>query len=673
MVLEAHDMTKTCKTTLKVGDVLNNKWIILGFIDKGGMGEVYRAHQTNLNRDVAIKVVSREWLESIDEGDEEAETLVQRFRREVQAMAQIRHPNILQVFDYDSITVKKCDQDTSIEYITMEYIPGGSLRDTMSEEGFYPEEDLIKTWLRRYFFPVLTGVMALHDSGIVHRDLKPENILMDQDTPKIADFGLARSNRLKPVTQSMDVKGSPHYMSPEHFFDFKRADQRADVYSLGKMLFEAVEGKIKSGTTPFRSAKLAKAESPFFQELNRIVQMATAESRDERTESVRDLLGQLERTIHGLAFQKKTEKSSGLHSASHFSKPKWIWAGIVIAVLSVMSMTIWHLMGEPGLRLQKADVSTSTGQHEIKSKPGNGTKTETEVARDDSFAAEHSGKQHLIQGGAFTIPDVVDGNNEQSVQVAPFYMDAFFVTNQQFVDFLNHNLSQISIESGVVKGIGANWFLLGEVRSGYEPIVYLNNEFHISDPAYASSPALRVTGYGASAFAQYFGRRLPTPVEMLFAMVKGTDSSKVNVDPSRDVSVPPMEGMMRMMGEWQNEMENGPGEDRSSASPERNSNSKDSAEPMGSEFLLSAASFSANLLGIKGLNHEIGEWVYTEGQGQPSGDVSKTHRYAVIGGIEGAPTDKNSLPSVVERFPWEGFEEIGFRTVISATPGDSAK
>jgi len=87
MVLEAHDMTKTCKTTLKVGDVLNNKWVILNFIGKGGMGEVYRAHQSNLNCDVAIKVVSREWLESIDEGDEEAETLVQRFRREVQAMA----------------------------------------------------------------------------------------------------------------------------------------------------------------------------------------------------------------------------------------------------------------------------------------------------------------------------------------------------------------------------------------------------------------------------------------------------------------------------------------------------------------------------------------------------------------------------------------------------------
>ncbi|MBW2347500.1 MAG: protein kinase [Deltaproteobacteria bacterium] len=107
-------MTKTCKTTLKVGDVLNNKWVIHNFIGKGGMGEVYRAHQSNLNCDVAIKVVSREWLESIDEGDEEAETLVQRFRREVQAMAQIRHPNILQVFDHHAITVEKCDKEASL-------------------------------------------------------------------------------------------------------------------------------------------------------------------------------------------------------------------------------------------------------------------------------------------------------------------------------------------------------------------------------------------------------------------------------------------------------------------------------------------------------------------------------------------------------------------------------
>ena len=334
-------------------------------------------------------------------------------------------------------------------------------------------------------------------------------------------------------------------------------------------------------------------------------------------------------------------------------------------------MAVWHFMGEPGLNPPKGSFLTAPDRHQTQAKPGNGAITGPADIGNDSFASEHLGKQHLIQGGSFTIPAVLDGGTEQSVQVEPFYMDEFFVTNQQFVDFLNHNLSQISIESGVVKGGGANWFLLGEVRSGYEPIVYRNNEFHVNDPAHASSPVLRVTGYGASAFANYFGRRLPTEVEILFAMVKGTDNSKVNAEPSKDVSAQPMGGMMRMMGDWKNETENWPRQNWGSASPERNPSAKDKAEPKSSGFLLSATSFSPNLLGIKGLNHEIGEWIYIE-QVQLSGDSSKTNRYAVIGGIEGAPTDKYSLPAVVGRFPWEGFEEIGFRTVKSASADNSA-
>jgi serine/threonine protein kinase len=88
-------MTKYCKNTLNVGDVLNNKWVVLEFIGKGGMGEVYRAHQTNLKRDVAIKVISREWLESLENGDEEAETIPQRFRREGQAKSSSSLPSVI--------------------------------------------------------------------------------------------------------------------------------------------------------------------------------------------------------------------------------------------------------------------------------------------------------------------------------------------------------------------------------------------------------------------------------------------------------------------------------------------------------------------------------------------------------------------------------------------------
>ena len=190
-------------------------------------------------------------------------------------MAQVRHPNILQIFDYGSTEAKKGIDQYPVEYIVMEYIPGETLRYTMSEEGFYPEHDLTLTWLHDFFMPILDGVRAIHVSDMVHRDLKPENILMDGQVPKIADFGLARSGRLKAVTQSMDVKGTAHYMSPEHFFDFRKADYRADIYSLGKILYEAIDGKIDKKILPLKTASLASSETPFFQKLDDIIGEAT--------------------------------------------------------------------------------------------------------------------------------------------------------------------------------------------------------------------------------------------------------------------------------------------------------------------------------------------------------------------------------------------------------------
>jgi serine/threonine-protein kinase len=135
----------------------------------------------------------------------------------------------------------------------MEYIPGETMRHAMSDEGYYPEQELVREWLQDYYLPMLDGVEAIHTLEIVHRDLKPENILLDGKTPKIADFGLARSSRLKPVTQSMEVKGTAHYMSPEHFFEFSKADQRADICSLGKILFESVTEKSAVVAFPLRA------------------------------------------------------------------------------------------------------------------------------------------------------------------------------------------------------------------------------------------------------------------------------------------------------------------------------------------------------------------------------------------------------------------------------------
>ena len=154
----------------------------------------------------------------------------------------------------------------------------------------------------------------------------------------------------------------------------------------------------------------------------------------------------------------------------------------------------------------------------------------------------------------------------QKVLVESFYIDEFFVTNLQFVEFLNHNLSRINIENGVVKGDGANWLLLGEVFARYEPIIYRNEKFHVSDPDRASSPVLRVTGYGASAFASFYGRRLPTEVELLYAMIKGAINPQSNAEKSSKRLN--QESTGGMAGNFKNETEEGPMEEkRGEASP----------------------------------------------------------------------------------------------------------
>ena len=241
-------------------------------------------------------------------------------------------------------------------------------------------------------------------------------------------------------------------------------------------------------------------------------------------------------------------------------------------------------------------------------------------------------------------------------------MDEFLVTNQQFVDFLNHNLSRINLENGVVKGDGANWYLLGEVHEGYEPIVYGKKEFHVSDPAYASSPALRVTGYGASAFASFFDRRLPTEVEWLYAATKGVSNQPSELKGTTNNSDSMnMEGMMNsMMGsDWS---EKNLSMDQDGQLDNNNSKTEihTSKEPP------SAAFFKQNKFNIRALNKGIGEWGLRT-LSSISKDKLQDNLFVVMGTLEQHKKEKSPPPPMISRFPWEGFEEVGFRTVKNAS------
>lgn len=632
-------------STFKVGDVVNDKWVILELIGRGGMGEVYRAHQLNLNRDIAIKVISPRWLEDIADNTYEAETCIERFRREVQVMAQLRHPNVLQIFDYGSISVTKDHGTVVVQFIAMEYIPGSTLRATMPAEGFYPEEESMKEWLRTYFLPLLEGVGALHELDIVHRDLKPENVLLDRNVPKITDFGLARSCKTKPITQSFDIKGTPPYMPPEQFLDLKRTDQRTDVYSLGKILYEAVDGRMTSDTIPFKKACLKTPDTFFFQSVDAIIQKATMEERNERFPSVDALREALEELL-------KNERKPRLSPEILPARPITQRRSGPFTVMTILAAAVAIVLG--GMLLLKSRGTSLL----IKETPAPGSQTERDMSGEPSDLHANAprgslpstihGKDysilHLVPGGKFALPTGAGSGNTQTVSAESFYMDETPVTNQLYVEFLNKNLPRIKVESGMVKGDGEPWLLLGEVMKGYEPIVFTDGKFRVHRPQHAACPVLRVTGYGASAYAHFFGRHLPTETEWLYVLSKG---GNVMARKATEVSQP-MHGMM------------GSGDGMGGQPETPPSSMSQNALFHPSPVML----LTPNAFGILGINEKQAEWGERILKTTTS-EMDREKEYVVLGSLFDYAEGGAQLQAGVRRYPWEAFKEVGFRTVMT--------
>jgi serine/threonine-protein kinase len=633
-------MNETIKGILEIGTVLDEKWVILELLGKGGMGEVYRAHQLNLKRDVAIKVISDDFLQSFEGDNEEIEITRSRFRREVKAMARIRHSNIVQIFDHGSASIRKGEETVSLEYIVMEFIPGSTLRFTMSEEGFFPEEELVRAWVLEYFLPVLDGVEALHGEGIIHRDLKPENFLLDGNTPKIADFGLARSIKLEPVTRSTDMKGTPLYMSEEQFVDFRRADQRSDIYALGKILFEVVEGKMPPNTIPFRSAKLSHPSTPFFQGLDRLIQDATAKEREKRPESVEIFRNALLEAMDGLKDKSATNKASANEVTSVPARFKWTWAGIAVALLAVATMTVWHVLDGPLDRqapleqpeiTRKAMLTPGVSKTPEAQPPINGEPVEAIIGKDGL-------SMRLIPGGKLET-----GQNAPAIPINPFYIDETAVTVYHFVEFLNMVKDSLTVEGGLVKRDDEILFFIGDGTEPRDQISYQHDRFHLRDPQKAAQPVVRVTWYGAAAYAEHFSKRLPTEHEWVFAAQKENGSTRVDSDKNVDESEP-------LSGEM--------------VSPTDESSHMKGMETHHPEEA-PAQKILPNLFGLKRMGENSQEWVVGVMGGQKTGQQVKNPYSSMT--IRKSSQNKTAGTSGMiksSRYPWEGFYDVGFRCVM---------
>jgi serine/threonine protein kinase len=320
-----------------IGETLGH-YRIVDKIGEGGMGEVYRAHDERLGREVAIKVLPAEVSSDPDR--------LARFEREAKAVAALTHPNI--------VTLHTIEETDGRRFITMELVTGRTLAELIPHDGMALARVL------EIALPLADALAAAHEKGVVHRDLKPNNVMVDDDgRVKILDFGLAK---LRPEPSSVEgseiltetltreghVVGTLPYMAPEQVRG-ERVDTRSDLYSFGVMLYE-----MATGDRPFRgetsadlaSAILTDAPQPLEEQrpdlpwrMGSIVERCLEKEPNRRTQSALDLCHELEDFSQELSLPSRqpgsVESSAGVGLSFSQSKRR-IVVGVALAGLAVV-------------------------------------------------------------------------------------------------------------------------------------------------------------------------------------------------------------------------------------------------------------------------------------------------------------------------------------------------
>jgi serine/threonine protein kinase len=327
---------------------------ILGLLGQGGMGEVYRARDARLSRDVAIKILPAEYSENQDR--------LRRFEHEARSVAMLNHPNILSIFDFGT--------ENGSPYLVSELLEGRTLRQILSESKLTQRKAI------DYGLQIANGLAAAHEKGIIHRDLKPENLYVTHDgRVKILDFGLAKlkqpdvptnqitsASTLKRETAEGVILGTVGYMSPEQVRG-SVVDQRSDLFTFGAILFEMLTGKRAfHGESNVECLNAILTEDPFESSesgislnptLQTIIRHCLEKNPAERFQSARDL-----------AFHVQTISTGGTTTSMAIpesKRTKWLRLPLILAIALPVALGIGFLTGRISSTAPEAKVKMVSG------------------------------------------------------------------------------------------------------------------------------------------------------------------------------------------------------------------------------------------------------------------------------------------------------------------------
>jgi serine/threonine protein kinase len=346
---------------------------VLAPLGAGGMGEVYRARDTRLERTVALKVLPDHLAANPD--------LRQRFEREARAASSLNHPHICALFDVG--------QQDGTEYLVMEYLEGETLADRLGR-GSLPTDQVL-----RYGIEIANALDKAHRQGIVHRDLKPGNVMLTKSGTKLLDFGLAKlqtatsppaavlsaqATAPRPLTEAGTVLGTFQYMAPEQL-EGREADPRTDLFALGAILYEMATGRraFSGQSQASLIAAILSADPPPLSSiqplappaLERLVKVCLAKDPDDRLQTAHDVMQELKWIAEGgSAAGVPAPVAARRRSRERLA---WVLAGLLPVVASAVTFAVASRPGPSvqAIRFQvPAPEGTSSDNYQLLSPDG---------------------------------------------------------------------------------------------------------------------------------------------------------------------------------------------------------------------------------------------------------------------------------------------------------------
>lgn len=489
------------------------RYHILEQVGEGGMAIVFKAFDTRLETEVAIKFIRTEklTLETIGKS-------LKRFEREAKALAQLTHPNIVRVIDYGEYEGKP--------YLVMPYLKGGTLKQSMGKPFPYRQA-------ANLLVPIAHALDYAHQHNILHRDVKPSNILLtDTGQPMLSDFGIAKileDELTLDITGTGVGIGTPEYMAPEQGM-VHEIDHRADVYSLGTVFYELVTGrKPYQADTPLaimlkRASEALPRPKQFVRDLpdavEQVLLKALAKDPAERYSTAGAFAAALENLARG-------QNLSAQQNDGTIFRRKWSWIVAITAMICISIVGLgWLLRGflvnrpvtvVPTMMSNK-DVSAPSSAQAVGAKTSEPLRVATETitvfptfvpsptieTRSSANLGKDGMKLIFIPDGEFvmgTNGGEPDQKPSHSVYLSSYWIDETEVTTAMFAEFLNEMGNQFEGNSTWISSPDS------------DDIMQISGGFWRPTTGYENYPVVEVTWYGANAYCAWAGRRLPTEAE----------------------------------------------------------------------------------------------------------------------------------------------------------------